>query len=61
VPVIGLAGNVPLKQNVLLKQYFDVLMAIGNMPSDLATALSDCAKNSMRTSREIGNLLAIKQ
>lgn len=61
VPVIGLAGNVPLKQNVLLKQYFDVLMAIGNMPSDLATALSDSKKNIIRTSREIGNLLALKQ
>jgi glycerate kinase len=61
LPVIGLAGNVPLKQNVHLQPYFDVLMAIGNMPSDLTTALSDCAKNIMRTSREIGNLLAIKQ
>jgi glycerate 2-kinase len=61
LPVIGLAGKVPLKQNARLQQYFDVLMAIGNMPSDMTTALSVTSENIIRTSRQIGNLLALGQ
>lgn len=60
VQVIGLAGNVPLKQEGRFHQYFDVLMAIGNKPSDLAAALSNTPANISRTSREIGNLLAMR-
>ena len=60
LPVIGLAGNVPLAVNTRLQQHFDVLVAIGNMPSDMATALSDTSKNIVRTSRQIGNLLAMQ-
>jgi len=61
LPVIGLAGKVPLKQNARLQRYFDVLIAIGNMPSDMPDALSDTSENIIRTGRQIGNLLAIKQ
>ncbi|HEY5370921.1 MAG TPA: glycerate kinase [Hanamia sp.] len=60
IPVIGLAGKVPLNQNSGLQQYFDVLMAIGNRPSDMPTALSDTSINIIRTGRQIGNLLAMK-
>jgi glycerate 2-kinase len=61
LPVIGLAGKVPLVENALLQRYFDVLMAIGNMPSDMSAALSDTSKNITRTSRQIGNLFAMGQ
>lgn len=59
LPVLGIAGKVLLEENARLQQYFDALIAIGNTPSDLATALSNTSKNIIRTSRQIGNLLAI--
>ena len=59
LPVIGLAGKVPLKKNAPLQQYFDMLLAIGNEPCDLATAFQSTYSNLKRTSCEIGNLLAI--
>jgi glycerate kinase len=60
IPVIGLAGKVPLKQNNNLQKYFDVLMSIGNQPSGLAEALTSTESNLIRTSREVGNLLSIR-
>jgi glycerate kinase len=59
LPVIGLAGRLPLENNALLQEYFDVLLAIGNEPSGLAAALPATASNLQRTAQEIGNLLAI--
>ena len=59
IPVIGLAGKVPLKSNSTLQQYFDVLMPIGNVPSALAEALASTEANLIRTGRELGNLLSI--
>lgn len=58
LPVIGLAGKVPLEKNEDLQKYFDVLMPIGNQPTDLVAALENTADNLTRTSEEIGNLLA---
>ena len=59
LPVIGLAGKVPIQRNNNLQKYFDVLMPIGHQPSDLVTALECTAGNLIRTSTELGNLLAI--
>jgi glycerate kinase len=59
IPVIGLAGKIPLEKNSELEQYFDVLIPIGNEPVDLATALHDTYNNLKRTAREIANLLAM--
>ncbi|MDB5247747.1 MAG: glycerate kinase [Segetibacter sp.] len=59
LPVIGLAGKVPLESNSNLKEYFDVLLPIGHQPSDLQTALASTANNLTRTSCGLGNLLAI--
>ncbi|MBA4141345.1 MAG: glycerate kinase [Segetibacter sp.] len=61
LPVIGLAGKVPIERNENLQKYFDVLMAIGNQPADLSTALSFTANNLTRTSRELGNVLAMQK
>ncbi|MEP7080130.1 MAG: glycerate kinase [Ginsengibacter sp.] len=60
IPVIGLAGKVPLKQNNNLQKYFDVLMSIGNQPSGLAEALTSTEANLVRTSRDLGNLLSLR-
>ncbi|WP_461040918.1 glycerate kinase [Spirosoma harenae] len=58
LPVIGLAGKIPLEQHPGLSQYFDMLLAIGNTPTDLATALKNTKQNLVRTACQIGNLLA---
>lgn len=59
VPVIGVAGKVPVTQSEEFRKYFDVLMAIGNEPCDLDDALKYTSENLTRTSKEIGNLLAL--
>lgn len=60
IPVIGIAGSVPLEKNNNLQKYFDILLPIANAPCDLSTALEYAMDNLMRTSMEIGNLLALK-
>jgi glycerate kinase len=57
VPVIGLAGKIPLHDNDKLSKYFDVLMAIGNGPSDIPAALNYTEQNLIRTSKNIASLL----
>jgi len=59
--VIGLAGKVPLAPSPDLKKYFDVLLAIGNGPSDLAAALENTAANLSRTAESIGRLIALSE
>jgi len=59
LPVIGVAGKVPLVKDPGLQRYFDVLVAIGNGPADLATAFKSTTENLVRTAWEMGNLLAI--
>lgn len=57
LPVIGLAGTVPLQPNANLNHYFDTLLAIGNGPTELKTALHHAEQNLIRTARQLGNLL----
>ena len=59
LPVIGLAGKIPLEQNEKLSPYFDVLLAIGNEPTDIPTALNHTEQNLIRTARQVGDLLAL--
>jgi glycerate kinase len=61
LPVIGLAGMVPLDNNPHLQKYFDVLLAIGHQPLDLTAALHNTFDNLKRTSRQIANILALKE
>jgi len=61
IPVIGLAGRVPLVKDMNLQEYFDVLMPIGDGSFDKKTAFSFTSDNLIRTSREIGNLLSLIQ
>jgi len=57
IPVIALAGSVPLVPNGTWAEYFDALIAIGNEPAGLNEALRDTAQNMIRVSRAIGELL----
>jgi len=57
LPVIGLAGKIPLEPGAGLKKYFDTLLAIGNEPANLADALKNTAANLTRTAEAIGHLL----
>jgi len=59
IPVIGLAGKVPLNPSVELLQCFDTLMAIGNEPADLSDALLNTKDNLVRSARAIGDILSI--
>jgi glycerate 2-kinase len=60
IPVIGVAGKIPLHESAELREYFNVLLAIGNEPVDLPTALKNTTENLVRTGIEIGGFLAIK-
>jgi glycerate kinase len=59
VPVIALAGKVPLIKDLELQKYFDVLLSIGDGSFDMNTAMATASENLTRTSREVGNLLAL--
>jgi glycerate kinase len=59
LPVVGLAGKIPVEKNEKLQEYFDVLLAIGNEPVDLPTALAATTANLKRVGATIGNLLAV--
>ena len=58
LPVIGLAGRVPVTASDDLEAWFDMLLAIGHEPTDLATAFTLTEANLSRTARQLGNLLA---
>ena len=59
IPFIGLAGKIPAANNQKLNEYFNVLMAIGNEPSDIETALVRTEENLIRTAKGIGEMLCI--
>ncbi|MDB5285869.1 MAG: glycerate kinase, partial [Mucilaginibacter sp.] len=50
---------IPLEPNEKLSKYFNVLLAIGNKPIDISTALCQTKQNLTRLSRQIGELIKI--
>lgn len=58
IPVIGLAGRVPVKNNPELARYFDALIAIGNGPVALEEALHNTSDNLSNVATQLGNLMA---
>jgi glycerate kinase len=60
IPVIGLAGKVPLVPDSKLQKYFDILLAINNEPLEIETALKNTSDNLIRTASALGGLLALK-
>ena len=59
IPVIGIAGKIPLEYNEKLSRYFKVLLAIGNEPTDIPTALNRTEENLKRMAKQIGEMLQI--
>ena len=57
IPVIGVAGKLPLESNEALHEYFDVLLTIGNGPVELKQAMHDTEANLIRTARQLGNMI----
>ena len=61
IPVIGLSGQVSLHTDDLIHNYFDVLLPIGHSPCSIEEAIINTKADLIRTSRELGNLLALKK
>ena len=61
IPVIALAGKIPLQSHPELNAYFNVLLAINNEPSDIQAAILVTSDNLTRSAMQLGNLLAIGQ
>lgn len=61
IPVIGLAGKIPLEIPMALQNYFDVLLCINHKPVDITKALAETRNNLKRTAKTIGDLLHFKQ
>jgi glycerate 2-kinase len=59
IPVIGLAGKVPLETMASLNTYFDVLLSINHQPMEISSALLHTKDNLVRTARDTGNLLSL--
>jgi glycerate kinase len=59
IPVIGIAGKVPLMEDEHLREYFDVLLPVNHGVMDLENAVKDTYNNLVRTGIALGNLLAL--
>lgn len=60
IPVIGLAGRVPLMKEPVMEPYFDAIFPIGNEPAELEQAFRHTKLNLIRTANQLGNLLALQ-
>lgn len=60
IPVIALAGKVPVESNKELEQYFDVLLSINHGPEGMQQALHFTERNLVRTAKALGNLLKMQ-
>lgn len=61
IPVIVLAGRVPLKSVKEMQKYFNAVFPIGHKPSSVEEAIENTAADLERTTYELGNLLALKK
>ncbi len=60
IPVIGIAGKVPLPTGTDLQKHFDVLLSINNEPAEMSEAIKNTKDNLIRTAKAIGDLLSIQ-
>ncbi len=58
IPVIAVAGKVPLEYHEELDKIFPVLLSIGHQPLTMEESIRLTGPNLIRLSRQIGNLLA---
>lgn len=61
IPVVMMAGSIPLHPEKEMRKYFDVILAIGNAVESLEKAMENTGTNLMRTACELGNILAIRK
>jgi glycerate 2-kinase len=59
IPVIGLAGKVPLDIPADLQEYFSVLLSINHELTDLSEALKNTRANLVRSARIVGDMLSL--
>jgi glycerate kinase len=59
IPVVALAGQVPLVPGAALQAAFDVMLPIGSGTETIAEAMRHTAGNLERTALQLGNCLAI--
>lgn len=60
IPVIGIAGSVPLQPSPKLLDYFDVLLPISHEAMSLGDAIVNTELNLRRTGQALGNILALQ-
>lgn len=60
IPVIGMAGKVPVETSEGLREYFEKLISINNEQESLAGSLKNTYANLINASIELGNGLALK-
>ena len=58
IPVVGLAGKIPLTTSTELDLYFDVLMAINQPNEDLETAMLHTYSNLRQTSVRLSKIIS---
>lgn len=61
IPVIGLAGQIAVHTDDQMRNYFDVILPIGHAPCSIEEAIAHTSADLIRTSCELGNLLALKK
>ncbi len=61
IPVIGLAGQIAVHTDDQMRNYFDVILPIGHAPCSIEEAITNTRADLIRTSCELGNLLALKK
>ncbi|MEO8961681.1 MAG: glycerate kinase [Ginsengibacter sp.] len=61
IPVIGLAGQISVHTPDQMRNYFDVILPIGHAPCSIEEAIVNTRADLIRTSCELGNLLALKK
>jgi glycerate kinase len=61
IPVIGIAGKVPVEPDEELLKYFNTLVSINSEPMDIAMAMANTRENLISTATAIGNMLALSK
>jgi glycerate 2-kinase len=60
IPVIGMAGKIPVEPNALIDEYFDLLLSVNHAGEDLSTAMQNTAINLRNAAIELGNFIMKK-
>lgn len=60
IPVIALAGQISLQIKNEMRDYFDAILPIGHAPVSMQEAIQNTSTDLMRSSCELGNLLALE-